>query len=216
VTITLEQVASSYNLRVPVAIYTKEGEEIKIFDLDRGRQTFSFELRTKPTEVVLDPNFRLFRKLTPDEAPPILRQVMVDQTAVTVLLPEMGMERVVAEALAKKLQNRVPKIASSGDALAATPVLVIGLQDQVDKWLILHKLPARPVIMRHDGTAHAWTVGRKDGVTLAIVSAQDVTSLQALVRPLPHYGRQSYVVFDGANAIDRGTWPARAQIVKLN
>lgn len=216
VTITLEQVASSYNLRVPVAIYTKEGEEIKIFDLDRGRQTFSFELRTKPTEVVLDPNFRLFRKLTPDEAPPILRQVMVDQTAVTVLLPEMGMERVVAEALAKKLQNRVPKIASSGDALAATPVLVIGLQDQVDKWLILHKLPARPVIMRHDGTAHAWTVGRKDGVTLAIVSAQDVTSLQALVRLLPHYGRQSYVVFDGANAIDRGTWPARAQIVKLN
>ena len=83
-------------------------------------------------------------------------------------------------------------------------------------WLILHKLPARPVIIRRDGTAHAWTIVRKDGVTLAIVSAQDTASLEALLRPLPHYGRQSYVVFDGARAIERGTWPARVQVVKLN
>ncbi|MEE8150525.1 MAG: M1 family aminopeptidase [Nitrosomonadaceae bacterium] len=216
VTITLEQVVSSYSLRVPIAVHTKEGKEIRTFDLDRGRQTFSFELRTKPLEVVLDPDFRLFRRLTPDEAPPILRQVMVDQTAVTVLLSGMGEARVVAEELAKKLQNRAPKIVSARDALTATPVLVIGLQEQVDMWLKLHKLPARPVIMRRDATAHAWTVSRKDGVTLAIVSAQDTASLEALVRPLPHYGRQSYVVFDGARAIERGTWPACVQVVKLN
>ena len=141
---------------------------------------------------------------------------MVDQTAVTVLLSGMGEARVVAEELAKKLQNRAPKIVSARDALTATPVLVIGLQEQVDMWLKLHKLPARPVIMRRDATAHAWTVSRKDGVTLAIVSAQDTASLEALVRPLPHYGRQSYVVFDGARAIERGTWPARVQVVKLN
>ncbi|MEE9580604.1 MAG: M1 family aminopeptidase [Nitrosomonadaceae bacterium] len=215
VTITLEQVASSYNLRVPIAVHTKEGKEIRTFDLDHDRQTFSFGLRTKPLEVALDPDWRLFRRLTPDEAPPILRQVMVDQTAVTVLLSGMGEARVVAEALAKKLQNRAPKIVSATDALTATPVLVIGLQEQVDMWLILHKLPARPVIIRRDGTAHAWTVVRKDGVTLAIVSAQDTASLEALLRPLPHYGRQSYVVFDGARAIERGTWPARVQVVKL-
>ncbi len=216
VTITLEQVASSYNLRVPITVHTKEGKEIRMFNLDRGRQIFSFEVRTKPLEVVLDPDFRLFRRLTPEEAPPILRQVMVDQTAVTVLLSGMGEERVIAEELAKKLQNRAPKIVSARDALTATPVLVIGLQEQVDMWLNLHKLPARPVIMRHDGTAYAWTVGRKDGVTLAIVSAQDTVALEALVRPLPHYGRQSYVVFDGARVIARGTWPPRVQAVKLN
>jgi len=215
VTITLEQVASSYNLRVPIAIHTKEGKEVRTFDLEHDRQTFSFELRTKPLEVALDPDLRLFRRLTPDEAPPILRQVMVDQTVVTVLLSGMGEGRVAAEALAKKLQNRTPKIASATDALTATPVLVIGLQEQIDMWLILHNLPARPDIMRRDGTAHAWTVVRKDGVTLAIVSAQDTASLEALLRPLPHYGRQSYVVFDGARAIERGTWPARVQVVKF-
>lgn len=216
VTITLEQVASSYNLRVPIVIHTKEGKESRTFDLDRGRQTFSFKLSAQPLEVALDPDLRLFRRLTPDEAPPILRQVMVDRATVTVLLSEMGEARVAAEALAKRLQDRMPKIVSSEDAFTATSVLVIGLQEQVDMWLSSHKLPVRPVIMRSDGTAHAWTVRRQDGVTLAVVSTKDTASLKALVRPLPHYGRQSYVVFDGAKAIERGTWPARVQVVKLN
>ena len=46
------------------------------------------------------------------------------------------------------------------------------------------------------------------GKTLLVVSARDTPSLQALQRPLPHYGRQSWLVFDGAKAIDRGVWPA--------
>jgi aminopeptidase N len=37
-----------------------------------------------------------------------------------------------------------------------------------------------------------------------------------LIRPLPHYGRQSYVIFDGAKAIHRGAWPTRVQVVKLD
>ena len=41
---------------------------------------------------------------------------------------------------------------------------------------------------------------------LAMVSARDAASLHALIRPLPHYGRQSYVIFDGAKATRRGAW----------
>ena len=35
----------------------------------------------------------------------------------------------------------------------------------------------------------------------------DVTALQSLLRPLPHYGGQSYVLFDGGRAVERGIWP---------
>ena len=215
VTVTLEQVDSSYNLRVPVAVHTEGDIKIKTFNLNRGRQTFSFELRTKPIKVTLDPDFRLFRRLTPDEAPPILRQIMVDQATETILLPETGDEREISRELAGKLLRRTPKIAALTDTGKVTSILVIGLQDQVSKWLDLNKLPPRPFNMRRDGTAHAWTI-RRDGVTFVVVSAKDTLSLQALVRPLPHYGRQSYVVFDGAKVIERGTWPARVQGVILN
>ncbi|MDQ2105762.1 M1 family peptidase, partial [Azospirillum sp. C340-1] len=40
------------------------------------------------------------------------------------------------------------------------------------------------------------------------VAADDAAALQALLRPLPHYGRQSWLVFEGTRAADRGVWPA--------
>ena len=218
VTFTLEQAEPVYRLRVPVGIRTAEGEELHMLDLERGRQAFTVDVRGRPMEVVLDPDFRLFRRLMPHEAPPILRQVMVDHTAETILLPESGEARSAAEMLAAKMQNRAPKLAARGDgeSLPAVPLLVIGLTDEVDAWLAKHRLPARPDVMKGKGSAQAWTVSRPDGVTLALVSAQDLASLAALTRPLPHYGRQSYVVFDGAKMISRGAWPIRSQGVKLD
>ncbi len=216
VTVTLEQQAPAYRLRVPVALRTEGGEEIRILDLERGRQTFTLEVRTRPLEVVLDPDLRLFRRLLPDEAPPILRQVMVDRTVVTILLPESGEAHAAAEVLATKLQNRAPRIISPTNTLPAASALVIGLHEQIDAWLVRRQLPARPEIVQGKGSAQAWTASRSDGATLTFVSARDVAALSALVRPLPHYGRQSYVVFDGAKMIERGTWPARVQMIRLD
>jgi len=215
VTVTLEQEDSSYILRVPIAVHTEGGVKIKIFNMDRENQVFSFKLGTKPIKVTLDPDFRLFRRLTPDEAPPILRQIMVDQSTETILLSETGDAREISQELAGKLLHHTPKMVSLADTGKVTSILVIGLQAQVSKWLDLNKLPPRPFNMRSDGTAYAWTM-RQDGVTFVVVSAKDTLSLQSLVRPLPHYGRQSYIVFDGAKAIERGTWPARVQGVMLN
>lgn len=216
VTVTLEQAAPEYRLRVPVAIRTAEGEESRMLELERGRQTFTLDMRTLPLEVTLDPDLRLFRRLTSNEAPPILRQVMVDPATITVLLPEGGEVRGVAETLAGKLQNRALKLVPVKDALPPAPALVIGLEEQVDAWLARHQLPGRPEIMRGKGSSQAWTVSRSDGITLAVVSARDAASLAALIRPLPHYGRQSYIAFDGAKAIERGAWPTRVQSVKLD
>ncbi len=48
-----------------------------------------------------------------------------------------------------------------------------------------------------------------------MVSARDADSLAALARPLPHYGRQSYLAFDGAKVIERGVFPTETQTVVL-
>jgi hypothetical protein len=76
-------------------------------------------------------------------------------------------------------------------------------------------LPARPEVVSHKGTAQAWTLARADGASLAIVSAKDAASLEALIRPLPHYGRQSYIAFDGRQAIEKGVWPMQVQQVMV-
>jgi len=92
---------------------------------------------------------------------------------------------------------------------------VIGLEAEVDQWLKERGLPGRPDVVKGKGTAQAWTAGRDNGGAIAVVSAKDTEALAALARPLPHYGRQSYVVFEGSKMIERGTWPARVQLVKV-
>ena len=215
VTVTLAQSAPVYRLRVPLAVRTEAGEEARAVALERERQAFALEVPDRPLEVALDPELRVFRRFAPGEAPPILRQVMVDRTTVTVLLPERGEARAAAQALAARLQDHAPRMLSPAADLPAAPALVIGLHEEVDAWLARRGLPARPEPVRGKGSAQAWTASRADGATLAVVSARDAASLAALTRPLPHYGRQSYVVFEGANAIERGAWPARVQVVTL-
>ena len=213
--ITLKQSEPAYQLQVPVAVETQQGSAIHRLNLQQAQQTFTLKLTDKPLSVSLDPDLRLFRHLAPGEAPPILREVMVNAATQTVLLSDQPEIRKIAETLASKLQDRKLEIVASGDPLSAAPTLIIGLQAEIDAWLATKQLPVRPNEISKKGSAQVWTLARADGASLAIVSAQDAASLEALIRPLPHYGRQSYLVFDGRQAIEKGVWPMQVRKVMV-
>ena len=215
VTISLTQRAPAYQLRVPLEIRTDNGDEIHAVALNETEETFTVQVSGRPSEVALDPGLRIFRRLARDEAPPILREVMVHATTVTVLLSKEGEARRAASALAVRMQDHAPRPFAPGRPLRRSPALVIGLESEVDAWLKEQGLPGRPDAVRGQGTAQAWTAARENGGSIAVVSAKDAAALAALARPLPHYGRQSYVVFEGAKMIERGTWPARVQVVPV-
>ena len=215
VTVSLNQRAPPYQLRVPLEIRTDKGEETHSVRLDEAEKTFTLQVSARPSEVALDPELRVFRRLARDEAPPILREVMVDPTAVTVLLSREGDARQAAKALAVRLQDHAPRPFAPDRPLRRAPALVIGLESEVDAWLKEQGLPGRPHAVRGEGTAQAWTSPRENAGSIAVVSARDAAALAALARPLPHYGRQSYVVFEGAKMIKRGAWPARVQVVPV-
>jgi hypothetical protein len=210
VTVTLAQSAPFYRLRVPVHVRTERGEETRTLDLDGERGVSSFETAARPVALVLDPDLRLFRRLAPDEAPPILREVMVNPATALITVSD-GAVAEVARKLAGQLLDHTPKPYASGAPLPAGPLLAIGLDGDVDAWLAENEFPARPPAVAGMGTAQVWTATRRDGRTLVVVSARDVGALAALMRPLPHYGRVSWVAFDGAKAINRGMWPSKPQ-----
>jgi hypothetical protein len=85
---------------------------------------------------------------------------------------------------------------------------VIGIGPAVAEALASAGLPRTPPSLAGRGTARVWTGRRPDGAPLLVVEADDARALQALARPLPHYRRESYLVFEGGQAVDRGTWPA--------
>lgn len=210
-TIALQQSEPVYQLRVPVAIETVHGAQTHWLDLQQAHQTFTLQLNEKPQSVALDPDLRLFRQLAPGEAPPILREAMVNAATQTVLLSSQAEVRTVAETLAGKLQDRAPQIVAPDESLSAAPALVIGLHPEIDAWLAARQLPPVPDEIRNRGSAQTWAIARKDGASLAIVAARDATALEALIRPLPHYGRQSYIAFDGRQVIAQGIWPGQVQ-----
>jgi aminopeptidase N len=213
--ITLKQSAPAYQLSVPVAIESQQGMRTHVLELQQEQQTFTLTLPDKPLSVSLDPDLRLFRQLAPGEAPPILREVMVNLATRTILLSDKAEVRKIAEMLASKLQDQKLQIVASGEPLSAAPTLIIGLQSEIDVWLAAKQLPVRPDEINKKGTAQAWTLARNDGASLAIVSAKDTASLEALIRPLPHYGRQSYITFDGRQAVEKGIWPMQVQQVMV-
>ncbi len=212
---TLSQDRPTYQLRVPVAVQTGPEQRVHWVEFDRERATFTLRTVQPPQSITLDPDARLLRRLAPGEAPPILRRVMLDPTTVTVLAGAAD----AGKALAQRVVEHPLQLRSTEAPLTAAPLLLVGLEREVNRYLARHGLPPRPAELgaTHDrATAWVWTATRTTGEPVTVVSARDATALAALGRPLPHYGRQSWLVFEGGTATARGTWPSRPQSIRLD
>ena len=209
--VTLDQGAPAYALSVPLAVRTAGGEITRRVELSRERGTAVLELPAEPLQVALDPELRLWRRLAPAEAPPILRDAMLAEHP-TLITPNADVAvQAAAHELAARLFER-----EQADRASANVLLVAGLHADIDAWMARESMPARPTMLAATrGSAQVWTTRAGDGRIVVLVSVRDAQSLTALSTPLPHYGQQSYLVFEGARMSERGTWPAQPQVWKL-
>ena len=84
--------------------------------------------------------------LRPAEAPPILRRVMLDPTTVTVLT---GADD-VGESLARRVVEHPLQLRSPEAPPPAAPLLLVGLERDVNRYLARHGLPPRPAELDRD------------------------------------------------------------------
>jgi len=183
------------------AFSAASGQDLSAF-FDRwvnqpGSPTFSDE------ELARDQDFRLWRRYPPEVFPPILREVFIAPQAAVVITDE-SLRATAAQLAARALDAPQPMLTTS--LPAQRPALVIGRDAEIDAWLTQRGL-ARPLPRR--GTAQVWAARDGAGRALVIVAGRDDARLQDIARALPHYGRQSWLVFEGARVIDKGVWPPR-------
>lgn len=207
VDVVLRQDEPAYDLVVPVTIRTEQGSTRHEVALAGPQTQVTLEAQTRPRAVAIDPDHDLFRVLAPGEAPPILRDVtLAIRPAGLLATPDP-----TTEALARRLAGRLaeePRFVTIGDQAAGTALLVIGLTPLVEAALATAGLPPLPAELKGRGTARVWTAARPDAPPVLAVAADDPMALEALSRPLPHYRRDSYLVFEGGRVVDRGVWPA--------
>lgn len=218
--LTVEQGSPPYALHLPVALVYPGRTDVRWIDVDRRRASISLALERAPDGIRLDPEMKVWRMLDPAQLPPILRQWVVARQPRLVLASRAPEVREAVAALASDLFERPPQAIDGGAIARQTePVLLAGLHDDVDAMLTRAGLPPRPANLTRRGSAEVWTVDRgasdKAAPPVAVISARDADALRALARPLPHYGAQSWVVFDGRRAIERGVWPSPGRLIPV-
>ena len=207
VRLTLSQEKPAYRLTVPLTIETGRGLVRKEVVVRGPAATFSLRLQAPPLAVHVDPQHDLFRRLLPGEAPPILRDVTLAPDAVTFIAARDDGTRRIALRLAERLLDAPPRLGSGEPStLGTAPRLVIGTTPEVEAFLARVGMAGVPDLVTGRGTARVWTARRGGGAPSLVVAADDGDALKALVRPLPHYGGKSYLVFNGGRAIDHGVW----------
>lgn len=205
--LSFEQANPPYALRLPVEFQFEKGSETRWVEIEREKQTVTLQFKEAPRAVRLDPELRVWRLLEREELPPILRQWIVARSP-AVLFPKKTPSAVkLAERL---LESRFREVKQPD----SEPLLIIGPHAEVDAALERLKLPPRPAMLAGKGSAQVWTI-REAEKPVAVISAKDDAALEALARPLPHYGSQSWLAFDGARVIERGAWPPLARSVPV-
>ena len=208
--IEILQPVQDYRFPLPVLLETENGSERQAIHVEETRTSLEWMTPARPLFVQLDPGSDLFRRLQAAETPPILRDITLDSNAVTAIDAGNSEFADIARELAARLMDAGTRLLDTDSAFAAGgPLLLLAESSRLQDLLNRLGLALPAELPRESHAAAAWTASLANGRPVLVVSADDADQLRALLRPLPHYGAQSYVLFDSGRAVARGVWPLR-------
>ncbi|SCA57567.1 Peptidase M1, membrane alanine aminopeptidase (fragment) [Candidatus Terasakiella magnetica] len=206
VTARVMQAKPFYETYLPVAVGTGDAVLDKMLYV-RGRLTpAKLNMEQRPFAISLDPDFEVFRKLGANEAPPILRDVMLAKNVQLIVASDDKNLDPIATQLARRLNEGQIKVASTPNQDA---FILIGTHEEVAHKLSAMRLPPAPLSVKEGVTALVWADKTNPTTPYMVVSVKDTASLQALLRPLPHYGKRSQLMLDGRKAVFKSNGQTR-------
>ncbi len=206
--IEILQPVSGYQLTLAVELVTETGVEQRQLRVEDRLTRLEWVTPGHPQSILFDPQNDLFRRLQTSETPPILRDITLNPaTVVSIAGAESGFADGARQLVERLLDNKAQFLKPGQMPAAERPLLLIVRSDAASEQLARLQLniPEDLPTVEHD--AAAWTTRLSNNTPVLVVSADSSAALEALLRPLPHYGRQSYVLFDGGRAQRRGLWP---------
>ena len=230
-TFRLVQQGDLFDLSVPLRIRLVSGEMrqamVRIRDKETAIDPAATGVAEPARQVELDPDLRLWRRL--EALPPIFRETFISPRSEVLVAGAAEWTAPAMQLAGRLLESQLQPV--SEDRLFVSPgvpALVIGDRASVSGLIARLGLGTLPQVLLQEGaapasgtaaplkgTAQAWTARAPNGKTLVFVMAADAASLQALQRSMPHYGRQSWLVFDAGRVVGQGAWPVAVQSLSL-
>jgi aminopeptidase N len=225
-TVTLSQVQAghAFALDVPVVIETDQGIETKTVSMpaDKARVEASFDLKGPARRVEIDPQFQLYRRLSPLEIPPSLskafgaKKVLIVQSAQSAsryaglakAWTRDGVEIVMDSEIDALPSDRAVWLFGAGNKFA--PVVADALKPYGASF---DAAGLRTSSTAYDASGRSLVAvtrhpANPDSVVIALTASSEAAA-DALARKLPHYGKYSWLVFAGDDATNEATgeWP---------
>ncbi len=213
-----------YDLQVPLAV-TMEGRDTAWSGVVRSAERsarFAFYLPARPLRVDLDPEFDLIRRLDPNELPVALSALFGADKPLFVIPAGASPDETAAwKSLAAAWAGgggTPAEIRADGDLQELPPGRAVWLLGWENRFAGRLGLGATPRAVTFEGKETARTdhgvaaVVRRPGDPAGLlgwVASDRVDAIPGLARKLPHYHRQSWLVFEGAEPVNtaKGRWP---------
>jgi hypothetical protein len=220
-----------YKLNVPVAIFLKGEKEALIEHLECNdrKANFTYCFDQQPLFIDVDPHFDVFRKLHDNEIPATLSNIFGSGSTLMVLpskAPEEFLKgyRELAETWAKGGKDKI-EIKMDNEVLSLPDnraVWLFGIENlhietikrgisnykvELNKSFI--KINKKKFLFNANSIILAVKNSKDPSNNVALVVTDRVKALPGLGRKLPHYGKYSYLAFEGDEPtnIFKGQWP---------
>jgi hypothetical protein len=223
------QRVGSFELDIPVAVTTTNGAIVQSVRIADASTQFELSTRHPPVLLNIDPEFDVFRLLDARETAPSIGQLF-GEPAVLAVLPAAAGEatRSAYEALVKSWESPVQSVEivldTEVDELPPDRAAwLFGRDNQLARDLLTDDALAAVSIGNDSITVDGQRVAFANhssviitrhpaNVTKAVgwITADPAEAFEGVARKLPHYGKYSYLVFEGtepANII-KGEWTA--------
>ncbi len=225
-TLRQTQGGEPFVVNVPVVVQTATGVVRQVVRLVSAAQRFAVASPDVPLMVHVDPWFDVFRKLDPRETPPSVGQIFGEPRVLAVLPSRASAAEIAAwrelfrgwqsssHAIEVKLDDEVAELPAdravwvagranrwAARVLASGPRgLTVGESAvEIDGMSIALAKSTIVLTARHPGNVEK---------AVGLLLADSVAALPALGRKLPHYGKYSYLGFEGNDAtnVAKGQW----------
>ncbi|MCA9255239.1 MAG: M20/M25/M40 family metallo-hydrolase, partial [Phycisphaerales bacterium] len=229
-TLAQTQEGDAFTLQVPLRIRTPEGAESRQIVMSAKSQEFSLTIGARPLSVAVDPMFDLFRILDPHETPSSIGQIFGEPQILAIVPEASAAEPNVAayRELMEGWQSDSHKIdiVSEKDVKAVPTdraVWVLGRNNRY-RSQILDQTPGATL---DDSTGRLKIAGEDVPMSdhCVIVVGRNPNNAEKAIgwlvvdpgaafpgmgRKLPHYGKYSYLAFEGAEPTNvvKGQWDA--------
>ncbi|RLD39768.1 MAG: peptidase M28 [Bacteroidetes bacterium] len=229
--LTLEQKQNSdaFTIDIPVVIATEKGLEHQVVNMSRKSQEFQFMLDEKPLKLVIDPQYDVFRILDPMEVPPAWSKVLASKNTLIVLpsKAEKNQEQLYQEFIKQWQAADKDKFEIVfDDNLKSLPkdraIWIVGFENEfvsnvnsaIENYISsMHgdsvRFENKMIIKKN----HSFIVTVFDEQNVnnshAFIAIDNKASIPGLIRKLPHYGKYSYLAFEGDEPVNvaKGQWP---------